>query len=147
MSIRIFLPVMAAVFAGCIGAAAQQNAKLRMEVGRTPANDGRQMYVSYCASCHGMDGKGSGEMAAVLKTQPADLTRLSSRNHGKYPAHRVATVLQEGVVTPAHGEALMPAWGPVFAKMDRSSSLVATSSTKMLRVSNLSRHIRGMQAD
>ena len=40
-------------------------------------------YRQYCASCHGLDGKGSGEMATLLKVKPANLTRLSAKHDGR----------------------------------------------------------------
>ena len=145
MSIRFFFPVVAAVFSVSIGTAAQQNSKLRMDVGKAPVTDGRQMYVSYCASCHGMDGKGNGPVAESLKTPPTNLTQLSNQNHGKYPAHHVVAVLHGGTSPSAHGTALMPVWGPIFAKIDKSSSPATASSAKLLRISNLNRYIQGIQ--
>lgn len=146
MSIRFFFPVLAAVMAACIGAAAQQNRKMTMAVDKVPATDGRQCFMNYCASCHGSDGRGNGPVASSLKVPPNDLTQLSKNNDGKYPARRIAAVLQFGLSAPAHGTALMPVWGPVFDKMDRSSSPASTSSPSFLRVNNLNEYIRGMQA-
>ena len=37
---------------------------------------GRDLFESYCATCHGRDGKGAGPVAGALKTPPADLTAL-----------------------------------------------------------------------
>ncbi|HEX8711471.1 MAG TPA: c-type cytochrome [Terracidiphilus sp.] len=147
MSMRIFLPVLAAVISVGLSAAAPQNAKLKIDVGTTPATDGRQMYVSYCASCHGMEGRGDGELATLLKTPPIDLTQLSNNNHGRYPALHVIAVLHRGATASVPGTALMPEWGPIFAKIDRSHSLTATTSAKLLRISNLNRFIKGIQAN
>jgi len=33
---------------------------------------GAQLYATYCASCHGPDGKGDGPVAAALKPPPAN---------------------------------------------------------------------------
>ena len=62
----------AAAFVSTI-ALAQQPA-LKLTVNRTRANDGSQMYASYCASCHGLDGRGHGPVATELKVPPTDLT-------------------------------------------------------------------------
>jgi cbb3-type cytochrome c oxidase subunit III len=39
-----------------------------------PAYEGRRLYVSYCQLCHGINGKGNGPLATVMKISPADLT-------------------------------------------------------------------------
>ena len=54
---------------------------------------GKDMFANYCASCHGADGKGNGPAAAALKTLPANLTVLSQKNGGNYPAMRIASIL------------------------------------------------------
>ena len=41
---------------------------------------GPLQFREYCASCHGMDAKGDGPVAASLKKKPADLTMLSKNN-------------------------------------------------------------------
>ena len=38
--------------------------------------------MHYCASCHGLDARGNGPAAFVLKTTPPDLTALAKR-HGE----------------------------------------------------------------
>jgi cytochrome c553 len=35
---------------------------------------GKELYISYCITCHGKDGKGTGIRAANLTTPPADFT-------------------------------------------------------------------------
>ena len=50
---------------------------------------GKEMYTNYCAVCHGTEGKGNGPAAEALKTPPSDLTVLSKKNGGKYPALKV----------------------------------------------------------
>ena len=56
----------------------------------TPSpSSGKQLYQSYCGSCHGADAKGSGPVASALKTLPTDLTLLSKNNNGKFPEMHV----------------------------------------------------------
>ena len=111
-------------------------------VGKQPAGSGRQMYMSYCASCHGADGRGDGPLAPYLKIQAADLTQLSNNNHGRYPSTYVLSVLQSGTSTPGHGTAAMPVWGSLFAEMDGGQR----SLTKALRISNLSGYLETIQS-
>jgi mono/diheme cytochrome c family protein len=77
--------------------------------------EAKEWFRAYCATCHGVDGKGHGPAASALKQPPADLTTLAKRNHGKFPADYVKKVLVHGVSVPAHGNAEMPIWGPTFA--------------------------------
>ncbi len=67
---------------------------------------GGDMYRAYCASCHGVDGRGNGPSAYTLKSTPTDLTKLRAAD-GKFPAVKVQTILSE-VGIPAHGSAEMP---------------------------------------
>ncbi|HEX8711472.1 MAG TPA: c-type cytochrome [Terracidiphilus sp.] len=136
----LFFATFALSAAATLVCAAQSGAVKEIHVGNAPADSGRQMYASYCASCHGMDGRGNGPVAADLKTQPTDLTQLARRNHGKYPDVRVISVLKQGTSVPAHGNAVMPVWGPILNATDANSRLSA------LRISNLSGYLESIQA-
>jgi len=85
----------------------------------TSAASGKEMYKSYCASCHGEIGKGNGPAAAALKAAPSDLTQLSRNNSGKFPAERVISILRGQATVTAHGNRDMPVWGPVFWHMSQ----------------------------
>ena len=87
-------------------------------VQKTPPGDGKLMYASYCASCHGVYGKGNGPTAMLLRNRPADLTALSRNNQGKFPLENVKSALEFGAPSPAHGSAQMPVWGPILHEMD-----------------------------
>ena len=87
-------------------------------VRRADITSGRNMFVNYCASCHGVDGKGNGPVAVALKPAPTDLTTLAKANEGKYPAGFVSTVLKFGRNPAAHGSSDMPVWGSRFKMID-----------------------------
>lgn len=80
---------------------------------------GPEMYRTFCASCHGVDGKGNGPAAAALKKAPADLTLLSKKNGGKFPAERVRAFIEgtDPKTVEAHGSREMPIWGDVFRQI------------------------------
>jgi mono/diheme cytochrome c family protein len=86
---------------------------------RTPSTSGKEMFKSYCAVCHGVDGKGAGPAAPAMKTVPTDLTALAKKEGGKYPAAHVAAVIRGQAATPSHGSQDMPVWGPLFSSIDQ----------------------------
>ncbi|MFY9673536.1 MAG: cytochrome c [Terriglobales bacterium] len=105
----------------------------------SPAS-GKEMFVSYCAACHGKNGKGDGPAAAALKQPPADLTMLAKRNGGKYPSDLVTSVLRGQARLAAHGDQDMPVWGPVFWHMSQGKEEQVT-----LRIANLNRYVQSLQ--
>ena len=137
---RFLFAVMAVVLVVSIGYADQRNDKVTIQVNKTAPTSGRQMFTSYCAPCHGMDGRGHGPVAPALKVAPSDLSILARENHGKFPDSHIVTVLQNGAELPAHGTAEMPVWGPIFGKMN-----LTNPQDKMLRMSNLSRYLETLQ--
>lgn len=106
---------------------------------RTDPTSGVDMYRSYCAVCHGADGKGNGPAAPALKQQPPDLTQLSRKNNGKFPDFRIADVIQGDSIPAAHGSRDMPMWGDIFRSIQRDDTLVK------LRVHNLTDYIASLQ--
>jgi len=89
------------------GSFAQTKELKKEPIQMTSAASGSEMYKSYCAACHGKDGKGDGPAATALKAPPSDLTQLAKKNNGKFPADHVAYELRAGVAG-AHGSADMP---------------------------------------
>lgn len=79
---------------------------------------GEKTFLKYCASCHGVDGTGDGPVATALRPPPTDLTSISKKNEGKYPAGFVAAVLKFGRNLAAHGSQDMPVWGSLFKAID-----------------------------
>jgi mono/diheme cytochrome c family protein len=106
----------------------------------TSAASGKEMFLSYCASCHGKDAKGDGPAAKSLNSLPADLTTLAKRNSGKYPSDRVTSVLRGQATLMAHGDQEMPVWGPVFWRMSQGHEVEVQQ-----RISNLNRYIESLQ--
>jgi len=106
-------------------------------------SSGKDMYVAYCASCHGMDGMGHGPAATALKTPPTDLTVLARKNKGTYPGSDVYEIIVSSRTTliPAHGSAEMPVWGPLFASMSSGSR----ENGVAMRAGNINDYVKGMQ--
>ena len=137
---RLLVIVVAATLATGMSYADQSKSKVTIPVTKTSAASGKLMYSSYCAPCHGVDGRGQGPVASALKTPPMDLTVLSRNNHGKFPDTHVVSVLQSGAEIPSHGSAEMPVWGPILGRMNQTNT-----QDRLLRISNLSRYLETMQ--
>ena len=108
----------------------------------TSAASGEEMYTNYCASCHGLSGRGDGPAAQALKTLPANLATLSARNGGQFPELKVMQSIKAGPAIPAHGSAEMPIWGPIFLAMRTGPN----DAEVQLRAHNLMEYIRTLQA-
>ncbi len=121
-------------------AVAQKPALKKVPASYTSPASAGEMYVNYCAACHGRDGKGNGPAVPALKSPPPDLTTLAKRNGGRYPAERVSAILSGKEELAAHGSSDMPVWGPVFSRMGRGDRAEA-----QLRVSNLTTYLESMQ--
>ena len=80
------------------------------------ANQGKQMYVQYCSSCHGEDGKGSGAVSAFLKVKVPDLTLLKKNNKGIFPMDQVILAIDGRRKLRSHGDPKMPVWGESFVR-------------------------------
>jgi mono/diheme cytochrome c family protein len=108
---------------------------------QTSAASGKEMFNQYCAPCHGIDGKGNGPAASAMKAPVTDLTQLTKKHDGKYPANSVASVLKFGGGPGPHGSADMPVWGPLFKSLDKYHDTVVQQ-----RISNIVNHIETLQA-
>jgi mono/diheme cytochrome c family protein len=102
---------------------------------------GLDVFRFYCAPCHGRDGKGGGPVAVALKSVPPDLTEISRRNGGIFPKARVEDFVTNGGValSPAHGTAEMPVWGPTFRSLDQSDTRVK------VRIANIVEYVEWIQ--
>jgi len=102
---------------------------------------GQEMFKAYCASCHGLDGKGQGPAASVMKQPIPDLTQLSKKNGGKFPSDHVSSVITGDNNSPSHGSAEMPVWGPVFMGVSSGHQ-----GQVQQRIHNLGDYIASIQA-
>jgi len=123
-----------------LGARAQEKVIQHEPVKRTSPASGQEMFVNYCAVCHGKDGKGGGPAADALKVAPANLTVLSQKNGGKFPTNHVGSILRGDASLAAHGSQEMPVWGPIFWKMSQGNA-----GEVQQRIANLSKYIESLQ--
>jgi mono/diheme cytochrome c family protein len=83
---------------------------------RAQAEDGGALFKTYCASCHGANGRGTGPVAIFLRVPPADLTQIARRNKGAFPADQVYRIIDGRQSVKTHGDSQMPVWGDAFSK-------------------------------
>ena len=77
-------------------------------------SNGQQMYLQYCASCHGKSGKGDGTVSRDLKVRVPDLTGLAKKRKGVYPLDDVMATIDGRRLVRGHGDRNMPVWGESF---------------------------------
>jgi hypothetical protein len=79
-----------------------------------PEELGRTDFVTYCAACHGVEGRGDGTIAEFLTITATDLTQLSKKNAGLFPRERAINVIDGRAEVKVHGPRDMPVWGDWF---------------------------------
>ncbi len=75
---------------------------------------GRISFRLYCRSCHGKLAKGDGPVAEHLKIPPSDLTAISARRDGGFPAEEMRRMIDGRDPVKGHGSRDMPIWGEAF---------------------------------
>jgi mono/diheme cytochrome c family protein len=82
------------------------------------AMSGKDLYVRFCASCHGVTGQGDGPVAGSFKVEVPDLTLIARRAKGAYPRDRVEKIIDGRHIIGAHGSRTMPVWGEDFSRLE-----------------------------
>ena len=82
---------------------------------------GKSDYEVKCVACHGVDGRGGGPFAEILKTPVPDLTALSRNNGGVFPHQRVYRIIDGREVIKAPGPGDMPIWGQDYLERAESA--------------------------
>jgi mono/diheme cytochrome c family protein len=104
-----------------------------------PSLEGADLFHSYCASCHGADGRGEGPAARALTAKVPDLTTIAKRNGGIFPARRIERVISGDDLVVAHGSREMPIWGPIFHQIEKDRDL------GNVRLRNVAKYIQSIQ--
>jgi len=141
ISVAVILMMISAIAVGQQAPAQGSTTVKHVPITNTPSNSGKEMFNSYCAVCHGKDGKGGGPASTAMKTPPTDLTGLAQKSNGKYPAAHVAAVIRGQASTPSHGSQDMPVWGPLFSSISQGHEAQVQQ-----RITNLVNYIEGLQA-
>jgi mono/diheme cytochrome c family protein len=76
---------------------------------------GKELYERYCASCHGVSGRGDGPVSKSLTVEVPDITRYADRHGGFFDREFVERIIDGRHVIAAHGTRTMPVWGEAFS--------------------------------
>jgi len=106
---------------------------------------GAGLFVTYCASCHGVDARGDGPAASALSPAPADLTRISARNGGVFRESSIARVIDGRFDLPAHGSREMPVWGAHLG--EEILGFASRDEVARGRIASLVEYLKSLQAD
>lgn len=106
------------------------------------AYSGAQLFQRFCASCHGTNGEGDGPVAPFFKLLPPDLTQISRRSGGSFPADRVRRIIDGRENSLPHGTREMPVWGLEFAMILAQPDTRAVADASIAR---LVEHLRSIQ--
>jgi len=106
---------------------------------------GAELFVTYCASCHGADALGDGPAASPLGPPPPDLTRIAQRSGGEFPESSIAMKIDGRFDLPTHGSREMPVWGARLA--DEMPGFAMGDEVARGRIASLVEYLKSLQAD
>lgn len=132
-----WLVMLASLALGSAQPTTAQSERLIESIGR-----GALTYQVYCRSCHGEEAHGDGPIASVLRTPPPDLTLISHRADGEFPALDVRRTIDGRVPIASHGPSEMPVWGLTFAVRGEDDPYQV-----MQRIDDLVEYLRSLQRD
>lgn len=101
---------------------------------------GPELFRAYCASCHGVSGKGDGPAAPALKAKIPDLTLLAKNNGGRFSSALVREWIAGDTFVASHGSREMPIWGPIFHRVEEDLDF------GNVRLENLVKYLKSIQA-
>jgi mono/diheme cytochrome c family protein len=138
-ALRLILLVMAGI--AVLGTVCAQRADVQPRQLLPSSVYGPDLFQFYCASCHGVDGRGGGPVVPALKHRVPDLTMMASREGGVFPKRRVTAIVtgDQAPAIPAHGSKEMPVWGPIFRALDSDTTRNAA------RIENLVAYLESLQ--
>jgi len=112
----------------------------------TDVEHGRDLFLCFCAECHGKDAASMGPLAELLAIDPPDLTELTARNRGAFPIEAVAKQIDGRIAIEPHS--YMPVFGPSL-EGDQFVSFALPSGQPMMiaqPLANLMTYLRSAQS-
>lgn len=139
------LALIAAIAFGAIPARAQDYPDVYHPASEDHPASGKQDFMKHCAPCHGTNGRGHGpEVNLIPDIHPPDLTVLSMKNGGIFPAKEVADTIDGRKSIPSHKRFDMPFWGVNFQESGKEFSPASEARAKA-RINALVDYIRTIQ--
>lgn len=134
-----------AVIRGMILALAVSGAASAQEI---DVEAGKNLFLTSCWQCHGLNAKGFGPMAEMLAIDTPDLTELSKRNQGEFPTEAVAMRIDGRSPLMAHGGE-MPIFGPSLESDQNVALRLKTGQQLMtgLPLANVIAYLESLQAE
>ncbi|HVP44809.1 MAG TPA: cytochrome c [Terriglobales bacterium] len=144
---RILIPLICVSLLFCVSCSGPaqsppsvQAAPPQVKAPAPQAISGQAMYTAYCASCHGVDGKGGGPAAPALKSRLPDLTLMAKKKNGRFPEGDVFQVIKWGGGIVGHGSKEMPVWGIAFRTLSPKDEAEVN-----LRIKSLIQYLESIQ--
>jgi mono/diheme cytochrome c family protein len=107
---------------------------------------GESDFMELCAPCHGVTGKGDGELGKELAHPPADLTRISARHGGEFPMAFVMSKIW-GYQRGAAPSVLMPKFAPLMegptVLVDTGDGIQTPTPQRLVEIANYLATIQG----
>lgn len=110
-----------------------------------PDLSGEELFERFCASCHGFEARGDGPVAGSLNVAVPDLTRLSERRGGRFPAQEVRETIDGRSLIRAHGTRAMPVWGYELW-MEQGADITAEAEARSL-IARLVQYLESIQIE
>jgi len=104
---------------------------------------GEELYLRFCASCHGSQALGDGPVSRSLNVAVPDLTRIASR-YGGFPTGKIRDIIDgRGIDTQSHGTREMPVWGYEFWAAEGADASAQRAARDA--INKLVEHLRSIQ--
>ena len=93
---------------------------------------GEELFMRYCAACHGADARGTGPVARTMSKRVPDLTRLAETASGEFPAQAIRDAIDGRSMAIAHGSRQMPVWGYEFWVEEGADRVAERTAREMI---------------
>lgn len=101
---------------GCAGGEGWPGLAHEPSVKEQRVAEGRELFETSCAACHGVDADGGGPVAPYLDPKPPDLRLIAARRAGTFPQLEIEQIIDGRSPIASHGTRQMPVWGASFSE-------------------------------